>query len=228
METNTIFTQLEELKKQMAISSLSTIEKDLVKMQLLECYELVLNKNVTHDAPANTEVVATSFVASPTLNTQTDNVEINPFIAEIEEPTPIETKQTIVEPKIEQDVSEVKASPLTAKTDEAESIHEHFEHEGASLNDKFQLTVNKGLNEKTAQGDLKKLIDFNRQFVFIQELFNNDATAYMRTIEHLNNSASLEEAFAYLNKEIVHFYKWRPDLQSVKLFEKLVRQKFGA
>jgi hypothetical protein len=95
------------------------------------------------------------------------------------------------------------------------------------LNERFQ-PQSKGLNERVAQGDLKKLIDFNRQFVFIQELFQNDAISYMKTIERINETEKIEDAILYLNNEIIHKYKWKPEQESVKLFEKIVRQKFGA
>lgn len=229
MEANNIITQIQLLKKQIGESQLTVIEIDLVKKQLLECYELLFSE-ITAKPTIQVET-ATTFEVPLKQETPiiiTEKEEINPFVAVIDE----EVKQEVIPPpKVEHkqvQKEEVVSVAANAIKEENESINEHFENEGASLNDRFQLSVNKGLNERTTQGDLKKLIDFNRQFVFIQELFNNDATAYMKTIEQLNNSASLEEAFAYLNKEIVHFYKWRPDLQSVKLFEKLVRQKFGA
>jgi hypothetical protein len=233
MEANNIITQIQSLKKRIGESQLTVIEIDLVKKQLLECYELLFSGIAAK--PTVQEENATTFDVPLKQETPiiiAEKEEINPFVAVIEEEVKRDVKQDVIPP--------VKTPPLPVEKEEdssvgnitikaeAESINEHFENDGSSLNDRFQLSVNKGLNERTTQGDLKKLIDFNRQFVFIQELFNNDATAYMKTIETLNNSHSLEEAFAYLNKEIVHFYKWRPDLQSVKLFEKLVRQKFGA
>jgi hypothetical protein len=229
MEAKIIITQIEALKKSIGDSHLSLIEIDLIKKQLLECYELLFRETQENTSFRQEEKAASPEPAKQEIVKEiTTKEEINPFIAVIED----EVKQEVIPPaKVEhkQVQQEEEASvPTITKKEENESINEHFENEGASLNDRFQLSVNKGLNERTSQGDLKKLIDFNRQFVFIQELFNNDATAYMKTIEHLNNSSSLEEAFAYLNKEIVHFYKWRPELQSVKLFEKLVRQKFGA
>lgn len=229
MEANNIIAQIQSLKKQIGESQFTAIEIDLVKKQLLECYELLFSgmaakPSVQIEPATNFEVP----VKQETPIIIAEKEEINPFVAVLEE----EVKQEVIPPpKVEHKQvqrEDVASTAPIAKKEENESINEHFENDGGSLNDRFQLSVNKGLNERTTQGDLKKLIDFNRQFVFIQELFNNDATAYMKTIEQLNNSASLEEAFAYLNKEIVHFYKWRPELQSVKLFEKLVRQKFGA
>lgn len=227
METNNIFTLLEEVNNQIRTRPFSVIELDLVKKHLLECYELTINNNATTTIQTSITKMVSSETSIPAQEKNVANEEINPFIAEIEEVKPSVIAPPHVETKQEPKHTQVNDLSFTAKTEETESINDHFEQEGSSLNDKFQLSINKGLNEKTSQGDLKKSIDFNRQFVFIQELFNNDATAYMKAIEHLNNCATLEDAFAYLNKEVVHFYKWRPELQSVKLFEKLVRQKFG-
>ncbi len=229
METNNIITQILGLKKSLIGISLSVIERDLIKKQLLECYELLLlETEVNTQSPVVEKSYTAELIKHEKEQTVVANEEINPFVAVLEEEVNQEIVPPVKTPPLPVEKKEESSIVNLSKKEESESINEHFENDGGSLNDRFQLTVNKGLNERTSQGDLKKLIDFNRQFVFIQELFNNDATAYMKTIEHLNNSASLEEAFAYLNKEIVHFYKWRPELQSVKLFEKLVRQKFGA
>ncbi len=233
METNNIITQISSLKKSLTGNSFTVIECDLIKKQLLECYELLINDTViTSNKPVIEKTSPPEPMQQEVVKAVIEKEEINPFVAVIDEEVRQEVKQEVIPPiqtpTLPKEKEEESSVGNISKKAESESINEHFENDGSSLNDRFQLSVNKGLNERTAQGDLKKLIDFNRQFVFIQELFNNDATAYMKTIETLNNIHSLEEAFAYLNKEIVHFYKWRPDLQSVKLFEKLVRQKFGA
>jgi hypothetical protein len=43
MEANNIITQIQSLKKQIGESQLTVIEIDLVKKQLLECYELLFS-----------------------------------------------------------------------------------------------------------------------------------------------------------------------------------------
>jgi len=205
MEIQKIIGLIGELKTAIQSASLSAIDKDLAKQKLAELYELLLTENKS-------------------LQVFEKAVEV-PVEPKKEEPVapPVVVKEEIVPPP----APKVEPKPVAKESPDTENLNESFESENSTLNDRFQLKVNRGLNERVTQGDLKKLIDFNRQFVFIQELFNNDATAYMNAIEKLNTLTTVEDAFEFLNKEIVHIYKWKPDQQSVKLFDKIVRQKFG-
>lgn len=213
MEIMRLIQTLESLQKDIQNTSLSAIEKDILLKQIASLYENLLNKNATQQVVQKNEQV----------------VEKNEQVQELKpiEPIAVQEKKAI----------EVVAETTIEENSRATSVVEEdlkknnnlldSKIEKPLLNERFQ-PQSKGLNERVAQGDLKKLIDFNRQFVFIQELFQNDAISYMKTIERINETEKIEDAILYLNNEIIHKYKWKPEQESVKLFEKIVRQKFGA
>jgi hypothetical protein len=69
METNNIITQILSFKKSLTGNSLTVIERDLIKKQLLECYELLVNDAVI---PKNNPVIEKT---SPPEPVQTGNRE---------------------------------------------------------------------------------------------------------------------------------------------------------
>lgn len=212
MEIMLLIQTLESLEKDIENTSLSAIEKDILLKKIASLYENLLNRNATQQVVQKNEQV----------------VENNQQVQELKpiEPIAVQEKKAV----------EVVAETTIEENSRATSVVEEdlkknnnlldSKIEKPLLNERFQ-PQSKGLNERVAQGDLKKLIDFNRQFVFIQELFQNDAISYMKTIERINETEKIEDAILYLNNEIIHKYKWKPEQESVKLFEKIVRQKFG-
>jgi hypothetical protein len=86
MEANNIIAQIQSLKKQIGESQFTAIEIDLVKKQLLECYELLFSGMAAK--PSVQEEPATNFevpVKQETPIIIAEKEEINPFVAVIEE-----------------------------------------------------------------------------------------------------------------------------------------------
>lgn len=213
MEIAQFIQKIQSLQNDIETTSLSAIEKDILLQKIASLYENLLSKNSTQQVVQKNEQV----------------VEKNEPIQEIKPIEPIVEEEKAIE-AVTQTVSEKNTSISSPPEAEPKANSYNLldvKPEKPLLNERFQ-PQNKGLNERVAQGDLKKLIDFNRQFIFIQELFQNDAIAYMKTIERINETEKIEDAISYLNSEIIHKYKWKPEQASVKLFEKIVRQKFDA
>jgi hypothetical protein len=241
MDITTILLQIELFSKQLETTSLTTIERDLIKSKLLSLYEKVSLSN-----PVQMPIVPTLEQSTPPA-LEVPKVELTPMPVEektlpkVEEPVAVVEKivepviervpaPTIVEAPVVADIPEVQKvavqeTPPSAPYKEV-SLIDRLSETDNSLMGKF-TTSSKGLNDNVTEGDLKKLIDFNRQFVFIQELFGNDPKAYMEAINRLNTIQTIEEAVKYINQELVPKYNWNKDLQSLKLFDKIIRQKFG-
>ena len=79
METNNIITQILSLKKSLTGNSLTVIERDLIKKQLLECYELLVNDAVI---PKNNPVIEKTSPPEPVqqevVKAVIEKEEINP------------------------------------------------------------------------------------------------------------------------------------------------------
>jgi hypothetical protein len=69
---------------------------------------------------------------------------------------------------------------------------------------------------------LASAIGINERFLYIRELFGNDAKKYEKAIEIMNNAASFNDAYNYMIRE----YTWDMDSEMVQELLELVRRKF--
>ena len=76
--------------------------------------------------------------------------------------------------------------------------------------------------------DLRTAIGINERFIFTQFLFGNNAEQFSRTLDHLNNFSSWEEAKGYLDAEVVPKYGWNSSLNTVRTFVELVARRYSA
>ncbi|MGV8091687.1 MAG: hypothetical protein AB2L24_07480 [Mangrovibacterium sp.] len=92
-----------------------------------------------------------------------------------------------------------------------------------SLND--SLSVGKTIDHKLAVSPLSKLeaaIGLNDRFLFIRELFSNDAGLFNQTVKQIDQMQNLSEAVTFLNSN----FKWKKNETSLK-FAQLVKRRFS-
>lgn len=94
----------------------------------------------------------------------------------------------------------------------------------AGVNTEKQETIADRLKKSPIQ-DLKKAIGLNQKFLFINELFEGDASAYEESIEILNNAVSMAEALKYFDKNLVSDNDWEEDHPSVVDLKELVQRR---
>jgi hypothetical protein len=70
--------------------------------------------------------------------------------------------------------------------------------------------------------NLASAIGINERFLYIRELFGNDAKKYEKAIEIINNAASFNDAYNFMIRE----YNWDMDSEMVQELLELVRRKF--
>ena len=164
-------------------------------------------------------------------------VEYKPLVEEspIVEQKPIEKPEPIVEKKevVQQSVQHTP-EPLTlefvqeeAKAKPATSLNDIFAGEERSLNERLGVQKKPALNDQAGRKDLRSMIDFNKQYVLTNELFKGDSQAFQNAISRINDSQTIEAAFEYIKTDLLPRYRWSGEMQSARLFDKLVRQKFG-
>ncbi len=76
--------------------------------------------------------------------------------------------------------------------------------------------------------DLRKAIGINDKYVFINELFKGDETAYEASIRTLNNFSVFPEAEQWIKRELVISFSWNHKSDIVQHFNHLVRRRFAA
>ncbi|MBS1683753.1 MAG: hypothetical protein JSS76_03310 [Bacteroidetes bacterium] len=257
MDIRTVADRINEYSKQLAEGTLSEIERDILLADLRALYLLAKGDvTVPHTMsrePIN-DVESVPVVSVPVIEDVAPVVErvepvlapVKPVIEFINDEPIIKKEQEAPKPEVKP-IVEVIEAPVK-KEEEAiklETRRIHY-HEGSpvrgprpsSLNEVFtgeERSLNtiaggekkRALNDRIAGTDLNSLLDLNRKHVLTAELFGGDSQAFQTAIRRINESLTIEAAFEYIKTDLLPKYQWKGDMQSAKLFDKLVRQKFG-
>lgn len=81
--------------------------------------------------------------------------------------------------------------------------------------------------ERTAIKDLKKAINVNDRYLFINELFRGDEAMYERSLKTIQGFSILPEAIFWIQRELKVKLGWKEGSPSVKLFDQLVSRRFS-
>lgn len=81
--------------------------------------------------------------------------------------------------------------------------------------------------EKTPIKDLKKAINVNDRYLFINELFRGDEAMYERSLKTIQGFSILPEAIFWIQRELKVKLGWKEGSPAVKLFDQLVSRRFS-
>lgn len=145
---------------------------------------------------------------------------------------PVETKTgdeiKDVDDSLENDESAVVelSEEESDKTDNNQKImSDRFKSQSTSIHDSFSKSQQyNDLSTKLKSKPITNIADaigINDKFIFIKELFNNDADKYDKTIEVLNNATNFNDAYNYL----MGSFNWDMDNSLVQILLDLIRRK---
>jgi hypothetical protein len=81
--------------------------------------------------------------------------------------------------------------------------------------------------EKSPIKDLKKAINVNDRYLFINELFRGDEAMYERSLKTIQSFSILPEAIFWIQRELKVKLGWQEGSPAVKLFDQLVSRRFS-
>jgi len=81
--------------------------------------------------------------------------------------------------------------------------------------------------EKSPIKDLKKAINVNDRYLFINELFRGDEAMYERSLKTIQGFSILPEAIFWIQRELKVKLGWKEGSPAVKLFDQLVSRRFS-
>jgi hypothetical protein len=123
-----------------------------------------------------------------------------------------------------------KATPIfNNNTSSQKEINEVAATATPSINDKLKqskIDLGDTLTEVPIR-DLKKAIDINDRFLFINELFRGDEAMYERSIKTINNFHILPEAEYWIRRELKIKIGWNDKSEVVQQFDQLVKRRFS-
>ncbi|MFN8243950.1 MAG: hypothetical protein U0X40_07850 [Ferruginibacter sp.] len=116
-----------------------------------------------------------------------------------------------------------------ATADTKKEINDLVSSNTPSLNDKLkQSSIDLGdtLVDQPIR-DLRKAIGVNDRFLFINELFRGDESAYERSIKTINSFSIYPEAEYWIQRELKVKNGWKDTDEVVRQFYQLVRRRFA-
>lgn len=81
--------------------------------------------------------------------------------------------------------------------------------------------------ERSPIKDLKKAININDRYLFINELFRGDEAMYDRSLKTIQGFSILPEAIFWIQRELKVKLGWKEGSPAVKLFDQLVSRRFS-
>ncbi|MFN8277830.1 MAG: hypothetical protein U0T84_10115 [Chitinophagales bacterium] len=185
---------------------LPAIERDILLEKIRILYDAIQRgamRNQNDPEPEVVSIVAEAVTSSPSVVLVEEKKEKQPVSEEV-----IETSKSQIPEPTKHSLNEIYSGTATN-----EPLHQ-------------QVTANQGINEQFAAGDLKALIDLNKQIVLTKDLFQGDGTAFLRVIEALNGAVTFQQANDML-QQFQQSFQWNKDTQAARLMDKLVRIKFN-
>ncbi len=132
-----------------------------------------------------------------------------------------EEKPQEVQPTTAFEIEEVKPHETENKAE--------VENSGESeiRNDRFKKDTPL-LGEQIAdRGDLRKIIDINKRYLYVQELFGGDETLYEKAISDLNKMTDYQRAAKYATEQLENRFNWRDQKKYRDLFYRSLQKRFG-
>lgn len=131
-------------------------------------------------------------------------------------------------------VAERKTSPVVV-------LPQKKEETGSNLNTRFERSEKKPLYEKfepreartsslpqkQRSANIRNYISLNQRFMFIKELFNNDAADFSSALNALDDCQNLSEARQWLQGHLAQNRQIQPDSDVVQEFDLVLEQRFG-
>ena len=110
--------------------------------------------------------------------------------------------------------------------------HEDYEEKAPSLktlNDQLspsQKATLADLHRQQKIQNIKSYIGVNQRFMFIRELFHNNADEYNKALNELEQKNTYIEAFNYIRNEYAQPHRWKMDSEEVVEFLEIVAKRF--
>jgi len=143
---------------------------------------------------------------------------------------PVEDTPTLAQQKPSPVIEPEPTINTDTNTDEKKVVTLIFDDEQQSLNDTLNTAkteVSDTLKDMPIK-DLKKAININDRFLFINELFQGDEVMFDRSIKTINGFTAYSEAEFWVRRELKTKLGWNDKDEVVKQFDHLVRRRFRA
>ena len=167
-------------------------------------------------------VVETPVVTEEIKKHDTDPYHINEIIQKMNE-APILPFETLIKPVSNNEV-------LTNDVKEFFELKDSFVSAEETLNDKLKEEheeLNHNIKQEPVK-DIKRALNINEKYVFINELFRGDDAMFERSLKTINSFTIYPEAQYWIQRELKVKLGWNESSTTVQHFDSLVKRRFAS
>lgn len=200
-------------------AQLSLIEQDLLLQHLRELYDelATMKQQPQADTPplkpelSENETIQLKQPVKININKSLLMEEISPAT-----PTIVPKTEAITNPHPQE------TQPVTMVS----SINERTPS-NTTINQKVQNGAGKEIHKTFTVKPLRELIDFNKKFAMVNELFRGNTESFNQAVNQIDAFENIEAAEQFIESELVSKNQWNTNSQTSRMFFKLVKQRFG-
>lgn len=174
---------------------------------------------ITHDVPSQEEeAMPLTKESSPVEETQTTEQQQSNPIAEPVEEVPMEESDVTVK-----DTDESSSTP--------KNIVDQFRNNSPSIADRAQNKTDDSTSHLLKRGGhlrLNSLIDLNRRFLIINDVFGGKRINFDKEIQCIDKLSDLDSAMSYLNDHVVKIYNVNTATKGFEILNKVVVRRFAS
>ncbi len=193
----------------------TAIEIDLALQKTRDLYEVLLSLNQPESKPSlpGRSHKAEEQHAGPSRipAVSGENGSSTDEIFEITSEAPAGTIPPVKKQAEKKEEKKILSDALKGKAVLGESLHQNIQYQDLSAH----------MHAKPVT-DLAKAIGINEKYLYIRELFANDARKFEEVIKIINQARNFNEAFNYMSRE----FGWDMDSDIVQSLLEVVRRKF--
>jgi hypothetical protein len=230
MENHKVSALTEKINKTLSqpqFPKVQNIEFELLMQHVRELYdELDAIRNAKnepvkrkHENRAGESLQPEELLIRRTIHTN-EHFLLNDIHAKQEEPELKKTEQKLPEQKVP--VKRDLQTPASSKA----SLNESITFPG-SLNEKLKSSSASEMHKVIASKNLKDMIDLNKKFVLVNELFSGNKEHFTIAVSYIDECNNYAAAEAFIRTQLIAANNWNQQSPAAQLFMNLVKSKFG-
>ena len=154
---------------------------------------------------------------------------------ETKEPANPQPKEEVSQPAIDESKDTTIAKNDNTKDNDAESapatknVVDQFFNNSPSIADRAQKNMDDSTTHLLRRGghlSLNSLIDLNRRFLIINDVFGNKRMNFDKEIEFIDNLSDLNSAMNHLNENVVNTYNVNTSTKGFEILKKVITRRF--
>jgi len=168
------------------------------------------------------EIVAEPVVMEPVQEVTHETIQPEQLVTNKqveEEPTPVNHPKFITREELLSKTHEVDTVSVKATVNDMVKPYQ-------TLNERIKGS-GKEIHKVLSLKPLKDMIDLNKRFVLVNELFKGDSAAFSKAVQDIDSFENYDDAKRYVQNGLASQFNWDATSQTVRMFVKMVKQRFG-